>query len=161
MDRILLTGFDGENNSARIIAEKISIPCRKLILPNDKTKSVELLHKTLEDKDICCVIMLGQKTVIKDKIAVEPIAKRGENILHTSLDVTACVKLLENSGYNGYISKGAGNSYCNNIYYECLETGVNCLFLHVPTEENISDIEKITGAIERFLNGISTIPATI
>lgn len=161
MERILLTGFEGRDNPSRIITEGVSIPCRKLILPNDKEKSAEQLHKALEDKSIACVVMLGQKSLIKDKIAVEPYARRNGSVLHTPMDVGVCCGLLKESGYDAYISKGAGNSYCSNIYYECLETGVNCVFLHVPSINNISDMKKIIGVVEKFAEGISGIPAIL
>ena len=159
MNRILLTGFEGKNNSSDMIIEKVSTPCRKLILPDDKEKSAELLHKTLGDKGITCVVMLGQKPCIKRKIAVEPEAGRNGDVLHTSMDCTVCVEKIRALGYDAYISRGCGNSYCNNIYYECLGTGVNCIFLHVPTMDNIPDKKEIVKVIEKFLDEISGIPA--
>lgn len=161
MDRILLTCFEGKDNSSELIVKNAAVDCRKLILPNDKEKSAELLRKTLKDKSIVCVVMLGQKGGICDKIAVEPAAKRGNSMLHTPMDVTVCRDVLKNNGYNAYISKGCGNSYCNHIYYECLETGVNCIFLHVPPVKGISDTKKIVNATEAFLKEISGIPAIL
>lgn len=161
MNRVLLAGFEGEKNPAKIITERVELPCRKVILPNDRKKSAETLRLALSDKSVTCVVMLGQKPVIRDKIAVEPSASRKGNTLRTSMDVTAVKELLKAGGYNAYISKGAGNSYCNHIYYECLEMGVNCVFLHVPALDNISDTDKIIRAVEHFLSGIAGVPCVL
>lgn len=161
MKNIILAGFDGTNNSARIITEGVSLPCSKLILPNDKEKSAELLLSEIRKKSAVCVVMLGQKPQISDKIAVEPRARENGEVLHTALDCTASVRLIKESGYDAYISKGCGNSYCSHIYYECLRSGVNCIFLHIPFMENISDIKRLTEAAEGFISGLSGIPACI
>lgn len=161
MNRVLLAGFEGEKNPAKIITERVELPCRKVILPNDREKSAEVLRLALSDKPVTCVVMLGQKPLIHDKIAVEPSAVRNGRTLHTAMDCTAVMELLKAGGYNAYISKGAGNSYCNHIYYECLEMGINCVFLHVPTIDNISDTNKIIRAVEHFLSGIAGVPCVM
>ncbi len=161
MKNVIIAGFDGINNPARIITEGVSLPCSKLILPNHKEKSSELLLSEIEKKSAVCVVMLGQKPLIRGKIAVEPTAERNGEVLHTALDCTASVRLIKESGYEAYISKGCGNSYCNHIYFECLKSGVNCIFLHVPLLKNIPDINQITKAVEGYINGLSGIPACI
>ncbi|MBQ7834492.1 MAG: hypothetical protein IJ385_01800 [Ruminiclostridium sp.] len=161
MNRVLLAGFEGEKNPAKIITEQVKLPCRKVILPNDREKSAEVLRLSLSDKSVTCVVMLGQKPVIRNKIAVEPSAARNGHRLHTAMDCTVAKELLKAGGYNAYISKGAGNSYCNHIYYECLEMGVNCVFLHVPALDNISDTDKIIRAVEHFLSGIAGVPCAM
>ncbi|MBE6900941.1 MAG: hypothetical protein E7478_00545 [Ruminococcaceae bacterium] len=161
MNRVLLAGFDGKNNSARVITERISSDCRKLILPNDRSKSSELLMNEINSAETGVVILLGQKPCIKDKIAVEPTAALCGETLHTTLDVTVTAQLIRQSGYAAYISRGCGTSYCNHIYFQCLKSGVNCIFLHVPTMDNISDIKALTKAIEGFVNGIAGVPAML
>lgn len=161
MNRVILAGFDGKCNPARIITERVSCGCRKLILPNDKVKSAELLLNEINSAETGVVILLGQKPCIRDKIAVEPTAALCGETLHTSLDVTVTAELIKQSGYAAYISRGCGTSYCNHIYFQCLKSGVNCIFLHVPTMDNISDIKAITKAIECFVNGIAGVPAML
>lgn len=161
MNRVLLAGFDGKNNSARVITERVSCDCRRLILPNDRSKSSELLMNEINSAETGVVILLGQKPCIKDKIAVEPTAALCGETLHTTLDVTVTAELIKQSGYAAYISRGCGTSYCNHIYFQCLKSGVNCIFLHVPTMDNISDIKALTKAIEGFVNGIAGVPAML
>lgn len=161
MENIILAGFDGKNNPARIITEKVGRPVSKIILPNDTEKSAELLLRKIEEKNAVCVVILGQKPNITDKIAVEPFAKKDGEKLGTRMCCRSSVNLIKSLGYNAYISKGCGNSYCNSIYYECLEKGVNCIFLHVPTLDNISDIGAITEAVGGYIDGLAGIPALL
>ncbi len=161
MNRVILAGFDGKNNPARMITEKANVPCRKVILPNDREQSVKVLFDEIERADTSVVVMLGQKPCIKDKISVEPKAKRGCETLCTLMDVTVSAQLIKENGYSAYISKGCGTSYCSHIYFECLKRGVCCIFLHVPTLNNISDLGTITRAIEGYINGIAGVPCKL
>lgn len=162
MNRVILAGFDGKSNPARMITEKADVPCRKVILPNDREQSVKVLFEEIDRFDTSVVVLLGQKPCIKNKIYVEPTAKCGAEALHTAMDVTVSVELIKDSGYDARISaKGCGTSYCNHIYYECLKRGVCCIFLHVPTMNNISDLGAITKAVEGYINGIAGIPCML
>ncbi|MBQ8903217.1 MAG: hypothetical protein IJY73_02820 [Oscillospiraceae bacterium] len=161
MKNIILAGFDGRDNPARTVTEKAELDCTKLILPNDKEKSAELLLETIHRVNAVCVIILGQKPCIKDKIAVEPTSEGCGNTLHTSLDVTVTAEKLKANGYNAYISKGCGNSYCNHIYYECLQSGTNCIFLHIPQMKNISDINTLTKAVEGYIRELGSVPSML
>lgn len=161
MKNIILAGFDGRSNPARTVTERAELSCTKLILPNDKEKAAELLIETIRKTNAVCVIMLGQKPCIKDKIAVEPTAEKCGNALYTSLDVTVTAEKIRANGYNAYISKGCGNSYCNHVYYECLESGTNCIFLHIPQMKNISDINALTKAVEGYIGELGSVPSVL
>lgn len=158
---IILAGFDGKNNSARIITERVGFPCEKLILPNDKEQSAELLLGRIKEKGMACAVLLGQKPMIKDKISVEPTAQKDGGKLHTPMDCTVTAEIIKSFGCKAYISKGCGNSYCNNIYFECLKNGINCIFLHIPTLDNISDIDIIIKAVEGYLSEIGRVPCML
>lgn len=161
MNRVILAGFDGKNNPARLITEKADVPCRRIILPNDKAQSVKVLFDEIDRADTSVVIMLGQKPCIRNKIAVEPSASCGGETLSTPMDVTVSAQLIRENGYDAYISRGCGNSLCNNIYFECLKRGICCIFLHIPTTGNISDIKALTRAIEGYVNGIAGVPCML
>ena len=161
MNRVILAGFDGKNNPARMITENANVPCRKVMLPNDRAQSVNALFSEIDSADTSVVVILGQKPCIRNKIAVEPSASCGCETLRTPMDVTVSAELIRENGYAAYISKGCGNSYCNHIYFECLKRGVCCIFLHVPTLNNISDIKALTRAIEGYVNGIAGIPCAL
>lgn len=161
MNRVIVAGFDGKNNPARIVTERISCGCRRVILPNDREKSVELLLKEIDRQQTSVVILIGQKPCIRNKIAVEPSATLCGETLRTTLDVTVSAQLIRDSGYAAYISRGCGTSYCNHIYHHALKSGVNCIFLHVPTMDNISDINALVAAAEGYVNGIAGVPSML
>ncbi|MDE7194839.1 MAG: hypothetical protein K2O14_12870 [Oscillospiraceae bacterium] len=46
---VLFAGFDGSDNPARAVVEAVSAPCRRIILPNDKEGSAELLQRASAD----------------------------------------------------------------------------------------------------------------
>ena len=100
MKNIILAGFDGKNNPAHIITEKAELDCTKLILPNDKVKAAELILETIRKTKAVCVVLLGQKPCIKEKIAVEPTAERNGEIMHTALDVTVTAEKIKENGSN-------------------------------------------------------------
>ncbi len=161
MNRIILAGFDGKDSPARIITQSADVSCRRIILPNDMEKSVKLLFDEIQRAETSAVILLGQKPCITDKIAVEPVARRGGEALHTRMDVTVCAELIRENGFGAYISRGCGTSYCNHIYFECLSRGVCCVFLHVPVLQNITDIGAAAQAVSGLVNGIAGVPCML
>lgn len=161
MNRVILAGFDGKNNPARVVTESVECGCRKVLLPNDRELSVKALFDEVDRAETSVVVLLGQKPCIRDRIAVELCAKRVGEALHTPMDVTVSVELLKQNGYSAYISRGCGNSYCNHIYFECLNRGICCIFLHIPTMGNISDIAGLTAAVEGYISGIAGIPCAL
>ena len=161
MRELILAGFDGNNNPARTVTEKVNCDCRKIILPNNREEAASMLLSEISRESTACVVMLGQKPCIRDKAAVEPCASLCGETLRTNMDVTVIRDMIRDSGYNAYISRGCGNSYCNHVYFECLKSGVNCVFLHVPCADNISDMSALIRAIEELLNNIAAVPAAL
>lgn len=131
----LVTAFDGDDNSSKIICGKLKADCQKIILPNDKNASCEMLKREL-DSGLRYVISLGQKPLIKNKISAEDTAKLNGKVLTSNVETVA--ETIKNFGYDCYISHSAGTSYCNNLYYFGLEyiaeknLKTEMFFLHVP-----------------------------
>lgn len=161
MNRIILAGFDGKDNPARIITQSAEVSCRRIIIPNDRENSAKLLLDEIQRAETSAVILLGQKPCIADKIAVEPVARRGAETLHTRMDVTVCAEILKANGFEAYISRGCGTSLCNHIYFECLSRGICCVFLHVPTLNNITDISAAARAVSGLVNNIAGVPCML
>lgn len=151
MGGLVFAGFDGDDNPARILVERVSVPCRRVILPNDNGGAAALMHAELA-RAPSAVIMTGQKPAIRSKIAVERFARSGQRVLETGFDCRAVVRFFRENGYYAYLSSGAGNSYCNAVYAEVLKTFPRALFLHIPTLENISDLGGLVAAFDKFLS---------
>lgn len=138
-DRILITAFDGEDNSSRIILAKMKTDRKKIILPNHRQKSCGILKNELDsltEKERLYIISMGQKPLIKNKISVEDTAKKDGNII--KINGNGIARLIRSSGYDCYISHNAGTSFCNELFYFGLEyigrkqLSALMFFLHVP-----------------------------
>lgn len=150
MRSVVFAGFDGDDNPARLLVDRISAPCRKVILPNDNALSAALMRDEIVQNP-SAVIMTGQKPSIHSKIAVERFARADCGILETDVDCGRVVRFFRENGYDAYLSSGAGNSYCNAVYAEVLKIYSRGLFLHIPTMENISDFGKLARAFDKFI----------
>ena len=150
MEQVVLAGFDGTDNPARLLVECVSAPCRKVILPNDNALSAALMRDEIARRPLTA-IMTGQKPSIRSKIAVERFARVDSEIFKTDIDCGKIVRFFRGNGYDAYLSSGAGNSYCNAVYAEVLKIYPHGLFLHIPTMENISDFEELVKAFDKFI----------
>lgn len=148
---VVFAGFDGDDNPARMLVERVSASCRKVILPNDNRGAAVLMHAELA-RAPSAVIMTGQRSAIRSKIAVERFARNGSHVLETNFNCRGIVRFFRDNGYDAYLSSGAGNSYCNAVYAEVLKTFPRGLFLHIPTLENISVFGELVGAFDKFLS---------
>ena len=111
----LVTAFDGEENSSKIICERLRADCKKIILPNDKILSCEMLKKEIDSGGFKYIFSLGQKPVIKNKITAEDTARHGEKVL--KVNAGPVCGLINQYGYDCRISHNAGTSFCNNLYF--------------------------------------------
>lgn len=148
----LVTAFDGDDNSSKIICGKLKADCKKIILPNDKNASCEMLKREL-DSGFRYVISLGQKPLIKNKISAEDTAKLNGKVLTSNVETVA--ETIKKFGYDCYISHNAGTSFCNNLYYFGLEyiaenrLKTEMFFIHVPFADKCStdDIAEVFGKL--------------
>lgn len=150
MKEVVFAGFDGEDNPARLLVKRVSAPCRKVIMPNNNALSAALMRGEIARKP-SAVIMTGQKPSIRSKIAVERFARADCGILKTDVDCVKVVRFFLKNGYDAYLSSGAGNSYCNAVYAEVLKIYPRGLFLHIPTEKNILDLDKLVRVFDKFI----------
>ena len=113
MSQFIVAAFDGAENSSRIVLERLEIGSEcKLLLPNDKQKSAEVLAAAVQKQhDPACVILMGQKPVIRDKIAVETTAVLCCEERRTNMDATTVAEIIRGADYDAYISGGCGTSY--------------------------------------------------
>lgn len=150
MNKVIFTGFDGEDNPSRLLVERISAPCKKIVLPNDSERTAEIMTAELANNPKA-VVMTGQKPSIFTKISVEPYAKSQCGRLATAVDCKDIVNWFRRNDYAAYLSSGAGNSFCNTVYAVVLQSFPRGLFLHIPTMENISDFDKLVNVFNKFL----------
>lgn len=151
MNEVVFAGFDGGDNPARLLVERVSVPCRKVVMPNDNALSAALMRGEIARRP-SAVIMTGQKPSIRSKIAVERFARADRGILETEIDCGRVVRFFRENGYDAYMSSGAGNSYCNAVYAEELKIYSHGLFLHIPLLRNIPDFDELVKAFNFFIS---------
>ena len=116
--RVLLTAFRGSSSEQLI---KYAKEFDSLILPNDKVKDSENLIKKIIDGTYDYVFSFGQKPNIKNKVNIETTARNGITSVETDFDCERLQKLFESNGVVAKISRNAGTSYCNCLYYNGLD----------------------------------------
>lgn len=156
--RILITAFEGEFNSSKILLDNIKLTCSdKLYLVNDfNTCKKQLLAKlSIETYDY--ILAFGQKPVIKNKVYIETIGRRKDEKIESDFDYLRLQEYLIHAGYSVKISDNAGNYLCNHILYHGLryirekQIETNMVFLHIPVVKNISDIDDMSQVMESFI----------
>ena len=151
---VLFTAFNGKNNSSKILLDNIDASEKnKLYLKNSFKTSVEQLEDKLKKDDYDLIISFGQAPLEKDMIKIE-LQGVLEDVYKTNFDYSTIENKLKSCDYNVSISSDAGNYLCNNIYYHGLkyisEDKSNCkmIFIHIPEENNITDIIKLSNIFE-------------
>ncbi len=155
MKRVLLAGFMGDNNSAKVILDKCSARLPKLYLENDSnTCASQMQAAVVEHYDL--ILILGQKPDVK-AVYIERMGRSSTSEFQTSFDFSDFAQHLKASGYSVKISDNAGNYLCNHVYYHGLkdiyETNIptEMLFVHIPYLKNILDTAHLADAFTDYL----------
>ena len=157
---ILIAGFKGNDNSAKILLDNIKEQNNQniLYLENDfEVSSIQIEEKMLQNYDY--VLIFGQKPNTRN-IYLENNAVLEETKLETDYYYGVLKENLESNNYKVISSCDAGNYLCNNVFFRALNfKKINNLktkiaFIHIPSIDNIEDINKLSYTI---LNYISTL----
>ncbi len=160
-ERILLTAFVGTSAESLVKGIESGSLYRVLYLPNDKMKDSELLIEVLQQEPLDYVISFGQRPNIKDKVHIETMARKGEDVLITAFECERLKRCLEQNGLPVKLSDNAGTSYCNELYWNGLKyildknLSTQMVFLHVPFEKNISNLKQFVEGMKVVLSLIN------
>ena len=150
--QILLTAF--KNTSSQALVKSIS-GYDRLILENDKIKSVEQLKQALQNYNFRYILAFGQRPVIKDKVHIEDRASLNGDVLETSFDTDHMKRVFDNRKIAVKLSHNAGTSYCNNIYYYGMKMiaenhlNTEMVFMHIPYMKNIGNATDFFNSVEK------------
>lgn len=154
MNKILYTGFNGKNNSSKILLDNINTSMdNKLYLKNSFKTSVEQLEKKIIKNEYDLIISFGQCPLDFNVIKLETNGKSDKENLSTMYDLTSFKNNLQNNNYKVILSNDAGNYLCNNIYYHGLKIirnnnlKCNMIFIHIPMLENIDNIKRLASIV--------------
>lgn len=157
MKDILIAGFEGNDNSAKILLDNIKEKNGEdiLYLVNDfEVSSNQIEEKLKENYDY--VLIFGQKPDTKN-IYLENNAKLNEIELETDYYYGVLKEKLEDNNYKVMSSCDAGNYLCNNVFYRALDFKQNnnlktkIAFIHIPTIYNIENIEELSIIILSYI----------
>ena len=127
--KILIAGFEGKNNSSKIILNYIKEKSKEdiLYLKND----FNICKKQIEEKLINqydYVLIFGQKTDTQN-IYLENNAMIGETKLTTNYYYGVLKENLEKNNYKVISSNDAGNYLCNEVFFRALNFKQNNNFI--------------------------------
>lgn len=150
--KVLAAGFKGEDNSAKVLLDRLPDSIHKLYLENDKQESVAQLLKAADHFGAIC--MFGQKPVLKNKVCVERRAALNGESLCPDYDFEGIQNFFADR-YPLKFSDNAGTSYCNNLYYHAIkkfsESNKKLVFIHIPMLKNIADFSALTNTVQAYI----------
>ena len=164
--KILIAGFKGNDNSAKILLDNIDSIKEKnnqdiLYLENDfEVSSNQIEEKMLQNYDY--VLIFGQKPNTRN-IYLENNAVLEETKLETDFYYGVLKENLESNNYKVISSCDAGNYLCNNVFFRALsfkqtnDLKSKIAFIHIPTIDNMDGIELLASIILTYINTLSDV----
>ena len=161
--KILVAGFKGNDNSAKILLDNIKEKNNQdiLYLENDfKVSSNQIEEKMLQNYDY--VLIFGQKPNTRN-IYLENNAVLEETKLETDFYYGVLKENLESNNYKVISSCDAGNYLCNNVFFRALsfkqtnDLKSKIAFIHIPTIDNMDGIELLASIILTYINTLSDV----
>lgn len=161
--KILISGFEGEDNSAKILLDNMKEECNQdtLYLENDfEVSSNQIEEKLLQNYDYA--LIFGQKPNTKSSYLENNAFLEGIK-LETDYYYGVLKENLESNNYNVLSSCDAGNYLCNNVFFRALSfkqtnnLKTKIAFIHIPTIDNIEDIRLLASTILDYINTLSDV----
>ena len=161
--KILVADFKGNDNSAKILLDNIKEKNNQdiLYLENDfEVSSNQIEEKMLQNYDY--ILIFGQKPNTRN-IYLENNAVLEETKLETDFYYGVLKEKLEINNYKVISSCDAGNYLCNNVFFRALsfkqtnDLKSKIAFIHIPTINNIDDIELLASTILNYINTLSDV----
>jgi len=157
--KVLVSGFKGDTNSAKLILDRIEGKnvLEKLYLVNSFETSKNQLENELEKQVYDFIIIIGQKPKVKSIYLEQKACVNGHKLI-TNYEYDKLENLLNGNGFTVEISNNAGNYLCNNIFYTGLkficENNINTkiLFIHIPSVKNITNIDYLAKLFSIFIS---------
>ena len=149
--KILIAGFKGDDNSAKILLDYIKKVCNEdiLYLENDfEISSKQIEEKLLENYDN--VLIFGQKPNTTNIYFENNAILEGKKLV-TDYYYGALKENLEQYAYQVMSSYDAGKYLCNNVFFRALNFKQEIAFIHIPTIDNIEDMNRLSNSIKDYI----------
>jgi len=157
-NKILLAGFEGNNNTAKLLLDKLSAGNHidKLYLKNNFDACASQITNHMQGNKYDLIIAFGQKPVIKS-IYLEKYGIVGEQKYKTEFEYEALKNFLICKGYKVKFSDSAGNYLCNHVYGAGLsyiqqqKIMTKYIFIHIPYIKNLPDVGILAGVFDEYV----------
>lgn len=153
MKNILYASFNGINNTAKILLDKIEVDKEnKLYLKNSFNSSVVDLKKKIINDNYDLIICFGQWKIVPLntlRIETKSISDDKEENIITDFDYNSFCTYLDDNHIKYKISDNAGDYLCNYIYYQGLKIikdnnlKTKMLFIHLPKIKELTCLDEL------------------
>ena len=145
--KILFTGFNGFNNTSKVIIDKIN---NYKLLFNNSYKEIDnqLVNSNVEEYDL--IIMLGLRSNLKKSIRVEINSMLNDELVATNLNYCNVKKYFNDNDISCIVNDKPTNYLCNYVYHKVLQKNKNTIFIHVPKLKNIKNLDKLINLISNI-----------
>lgn len=157
---ILLTAFKGNNNSSKLLLDKVnSGNITKKLLTNSFDGCERELLRYISIYNPEYIISFGRKPLI-DKLYIETAACCDNLCISTNFDISFLKKSLQGMNLPFKLSDKAGNYLCNYVYYKGLEflkqsnSKAKMIFIHVPDVKRFQNIDVVASWLNDFCEGL-------
>lgn len=144
---ILLTAFKGNNNSSKLLLDKVNGEnITKKLLTNSFAGCERELLRYISIYNPEYIISFGQKPLI-NKLYIETSACCDDLCISTNFDISFLKKSLQGADLSFAFSDKAGNYLCNYVYYKGLEflkqsnSKAKMIFIHVPDMKRFQNVD--------------------
>lgn len=152
MKNILYASFNGINNTAKLLLDKIDVSKdNKLYLKNSFNSSVSDLKKKIINNNYDLIICFGQWKIVPLntlRIETKSVSTDTQESILTNFDYKSFCTYLEDKQIKYKISDNAGDYLCNYIYYQGLKIindnnlKTKMLFIHLPKIKKITCLDE-------------------
>lgn len=157
---VLLTAFKGNNNSSKLLLDKVnSGNITKKLLTNSFDGCERELLRYISIYNPEYIISFGRKPLI-DKLYIETAACCDNLCISTNFDISFLKKSLQGMNLPFELSDKAGNYLCNYVYYKGLEflkqsnSKAKMIFIHVPDVKRFQNIDVVASWLNDFCEGL-------
>lgn len=157
---VLLTAFKGNNNSSKLLLDKVnSGNITKKLLTNSFDGCERELLRYISIYNPEYIISFGRKPLI-DKLYIETAACCDNLCISTNFDISFLKKSLQGMNLPFKLSDKAGNYLCNYVYYKGLEflkqsnSKAKMIFIHVPDVKRFQNIDVVASWLNDFCEGL-------
>ena len=115
--KILFTGFNGFNNTSKVIIDKIN---NDKLLFNNSYKEIDnqLVNINVEDYEL--IIMLGLRSNLKRSIRLEVNSLLNDELVTTDINYCNVKKYFNDNDISCIVNDKPTNYLCNYAYHNCL-----------------------------------------